>query len=185
MRFPPFVISLLTAITVLLCACTDDSPNDSHPTPPPDTAKSLWQNENDSEVVAIPHESDDKELVAAIAEARRTADAARTRWTAASPDERNRWSVKWAAPTANDEVEHVWVQPINWSAFRIEGILLSKPVAELANARTLGEIVSFPIDELTDWLHFTSSNPNPTSADPHEGGYTVKLLEARFGKPTP
>jgi uncharacterized protein YegJ (DUF2314 family) len=113
----------------------------------------------------------------------------------ATQAERSLWAVKWAAPRSpaaastagrdralpidHGSVEHVWVQPITWSAFRIEGTLLSNPTAALEAGRRVGETVSFPIDEVSDWIHFASEDPGSA----FEGGYTVRVLEERFGKP--
>jgi hypothetical protein len=83
---------------------------------------------------------------------------------------------------AAEPAEHVWVQPINWSPFRIEGVLLSEPVHALDSGRTTGEIVSFPIDELSDWIHF-AADPATNPDAPFEGGYTVTVLEEEYGRP--
>ena len=79
-------------------------------------------------------------------------------------------------------LEHVWVQPINWSPFRIEGVLLSPPVHTLDCNRRAGELVSFPADQVVDWLHF-AADPTTNPSAPFEGGFTVKVLEHAYGRP--
>jgi len=164
-----------------------------------------WQRIHDAEVVAVDDALAQQALESATAEARRSLDDARQRWTVANAAERHLWAIKWAAPRApaaaqgggdaaaaanaadgasagEPQVEHVWVQPINWSPFRIEGRLLSPPAAALESGRTQGEIVSFPVDEVSDWIHF-SEDPAVNPAATFEGGYTVKVLEQRYGRP--
>jgi uncharacterized protein YegJ (DUF2314 family) len=151
------------------------------------TQPSPWRTQSGSHVVALQDESADREMMAAIAQARATASEARRRWNAADANDRQRWFIKWTAPVdaatteGEERVEHVWVRPLTWSAFRIEGILQSQPVTQLACGKSLGEIVSFPIDELSDWMHLSSE---PDADPPFDGGFTVKVLEQRFGKPS-
>lgn len=124
-----------------------------------------------SEVVTVAE--DDPAMTAAIAEARATAAEARARWALASSDEREWWSVKWGAPTTSGDIEHIWVTPVSWSGFRIEGWLANEPIAELECGRRLGQMVSFPIDELSDWVHFLEQRFD----GPREGGFTIDALE--------
>jgi hypothetical protein len=138
-------------------------------------------------------------------QARKTAEQARQRWLYTSSDDRPRWAVKWAAPLAGKptrsvrgtggatgddaeggNVEHVWVSPVHWSPFRIEGVLASTPVNDLACGKTLGDLVSFPIEELSDWIHFGTATASAAGSDPnapHEGGFTVQLLMEEYGTP--
>lgn len=116
---------------------------------------------------------DDLVLSAAIDKARATADETRGRWVAATPEQRSRWAVKWAAPTADGGVEHVWVRPVNWSAYRIEGVLDSPPQSPLACGKTTGELVGFPIEELSDWIYAADGD----FAGRREGGFTIEALE--------
>jgi hypothetical protein len=211
-RAPRALLLLLLAIPPLhACAPQDDQSGatDAGPTAPGQPS-SLWQSLNDSAQVAVPDEANDAELQAAIAQARATDAEARLRWLAAPPEERARWFIKWAAPIAesNDDpnasapgaasgaprtgavpatagtvpgtgVEHVWVQPIEWSTFRIEGPLATKPTHDLACGKTANELVSFPVDELSDWIYL----PDGDFHGKREGGFTVQVLERRFGKP--
>jgi uncharacterized protein YegJ (DUF2314 family) len=155
------------------------------PTPPSDSGTaagvqpSLWHRIDDRYLVAVPDEASDEALAAATAEARRTADEARETWQVTPPARRDHWAIKWAAPTEDEGVEQVWVQPLHWSPFRIEGRLVSEPRAALVCGKRGGDLVSFPADELTDWIHLPTGDWN----GPREGGFTVKVLEERYGKP--
>jgi uncharacterized protein YegJ (DUF2314 family) len=201
--FRPFRVSAF--LLFALCACEPADPrsqsSSSSTTSAPNAGASRrWQRINDSNVIAI--SIDDvkvqTQLDAAIADARRTLDDARQRWSVAKPDERALWAVKWAAPLSVDAsnqpsadsqlptidslTEHVWVQPINWSPFRIEGVLLSQPLRPLDCGRNAGELVSFPADQLADWLHY-AADPATNPDAPFEGGFTVKALEQAYGRP--
>ncbi len=128
-------------------------------------------------------------------QARATLEDARIRWSVASPNDRALWAIKWAAERATHsitegnanrqpivergDIEYVWVQPLTWSPFRIEAILISEPTSPLQCSRVAGEMVSFPIEEAADWIHFASDAPDA----PFEGGYTVRVLEDHYGKP--
>jgi uncharacterized protein YegJ (DUF2314 family) len=149
------------------------------PPRPSDHDAATWQQRDGSMVLAQRPDStgndEDDELARAIARARATAEDARRRWEAASPQQRAHWAVKWASPTVTGAVEHVWVRPIRWSAFRIEGILDSPPLRELACGKSPGDAVSFPIEELSDWLH----SPDGDFSGRREGGFTIDALDRR------
>ena len=164
---------------ILLNGCGEQS---AAPTPAqPKEIRSQWTTVNGSTVVGVDDQTD-AELSEAMKQARASAETARARWTAAPEAERERWAIKWIAPLTDGAVEHVWVKPLNWSPFRVEGVLLSKPTAELQCGKAQGEIVSFPIDELSDWIYYTDASA-PLSQGQFEGGFTVKALESRFGRP--
>jgi uncharacterized protein YegJ (DUF2314 family) len=146
---------------------------------------SAWHavGETDS-IVAIDDEAARTELEAAIAKARQTMEDARLRFNAEAPEHRSHWLINWAAEIVpNDDaagsqaVEHVWVMPINWSPFRIEGVLVSQPVRELACGKTRDELVSFPIEELADWR---CTSPDVQTGDA-QGGFTIAALKSRYG----
>jgi uncharacterized protein YegJ (DUF2314 family) len=141
-------------------------------------ATSPWKSLSSSTQVGVIDESADAELQAAMARARETAGDARARWAAADPDARARWSIKWAAPTEDGHREHVWVTPLVWGPHRIEGVLTSTPTRLLLGAYTEGDYVGFSSGELSDWLY----DPGSASAS-REGGFTVQVLERRFGRP--
>ena len=129
---------------------------------------------------AWPADADEQVLHDAIDEARRTADAARERWRKADADERAHWAIKWRAPTEAGVEEFVWVRPVEWSAHRIEGVLANEPTRPLIGGPQPGEVVSFPAEEMVDWLYA----PDGMGADSREGGWTIDaLLDLRDSRP--
>jgi uncharacterized protein YegJ (DUF2314 family) len=168
-------------VTVLAAAACERQEPPSALEPPPATtadAGSAWRTLDESARIAAAAEADDPELAEAIDRARSTAAQARQRWRADSA-RTGAWAVKWAAPTVGGGVEQVWVRPVSWSRFRIEGRLASPPQAELQCGRQAGELVSFPAEELSDWLHLLDG----TVDGRREGGFTIDLLEERHGPP--
>lgn len=113
------------------------------------------------------------DLAQATLDAQRTAEEARVQWEGSTAEQRPRWWVKWAAPTVGGGVEHVWLHPDKWTMFRIEGRLTSTPTRALECGRTLGERVSFSVDEMSDWLFVVNEGPPPV----HRGGYTIAALD--------
>lgn len=195
-RTLPTVAGTIIALSLLVGCDPPSEPRQAATAPAIDEPKPvLWKHLQDSTVVAIKDATVEQSLKTATEEAQRTLPDARMRWVVASPSQRLLWAVKWAAPrsesTASEvsvnrealadhgSVEHVWVQPVTWSAFRIEGTLLSNPTAPLEAGKTRGEAVSFPIDEVSDWIHFAGEEPGAA----FEGGFTVRVLEERYGKP--
>lgn len=168
------------AVVLAMAACEEQpaiAPGKPPLTPTPDG--SAWRSVGGSDSIAIPTADADPELAAAIAQARSTAGEAQRRWAAEPEAARNGWAVKWAAPTAEGGVEHVWVRPTGWSRHRIEGWLANPPQVVLRCGRVQGELVSFPAEELSDWARFARGTPG----DPIEGGFTIRVLETRFGRP--
>ncbi len=197
----PAIPTLLIRSTTLLaicfaCGCKPPSSDSADRTAaaPAQTASQpvLWRQLQGATVIAVNDPAVERQLERALGEARRTLDDARQRWNVAKPQERALWAVKWAAPLARhgegqgpattppeagESVEHIWVRPLTWSAFRVEGVLLSTPTRALECGRTSGEIVGFPIDEISDWIHFASEQANAA----FEGGFTVRVLQERYG----
>jgi hypothetical protein len=188
---------LWTFLASALTACEPTQPEPPPPASAPERETrrpDLWTHIKGATVVAVNDPDLQRDLAKASASAQATLNDARQRWAVSKPGERTLWAVKWAAPLApppssdpahdaggNVEKrgtdEHVWVRPLNWSAFRIEGVLLSDPTSTLECRRTRGEIVSFPIEEVSDWVHFASEAPESA----FEGGYTMKVLEEKYG----
>lgn len=182
-----FTLTCLCSIIVIGSGCI---PNNEAPqreasiteTPTP------WQPGDDGWMIALPESMQNADLAEAIAKAKDSTADARTRWLATPETQREHWAVKWAAPldrtdsnSSNDaaSVEHLWVLPLHWSAFRIEGRLLSQPVGTLPNGRKKGDLVSFPIEDLSDWVYFVSGE----ATGERIGGFTIDVLEDRYGSP--
>lgn len=173
----------IVAITLAVaCAgCEDASPDGGLQPTTASTSPAISTNDS-GEVRAHAIERDDPEMLAAIAKARETADEARTRWQASPESSRMRWAIKWAAPNEPGEaddgteqsVEYVWVLPLHWSPFRVEGILASDPIVPLACKAREGDLVSFSIEELADWVYVTDEGTL-------EGGFTAAVIAARHG----
>ena len=180
-------IICIASLLIALCGCseTDNPPPETtrRPVQPVDQPKpSPWQITDGAARIAVASEADDRELTEAIAEAQTTAEEARKRWQSATNEQRNQWAIKWAAPTAEGNVEYVWIKPIQaWSIFRIEGKLANQPTTELACDKTLGQSVSFPIEELSDWVQLIAGIDDVEAT--REGGFTMKLLQQRYGEP--
>ncbi len=172
------VSGILLAVAAGLAACEQ---HDGVPAAGPATAPgpdgSAWRTIDGSATAATG--AADQEMAAVIAQARSTAKDARERWAALGAANRAGWAVKWAAPTIEGGVEHVWIRPTAWSRHRIEGWLASPPQNPLACGRFVGELVSFPAEELSDWVQFTDG----TVEGPRQGGFTIELLEQRHGQP--
>ncbi len=170
------------AAMLMFCTGCDVQPvrEEPEPAPPP----SPWRSDR---TIAVPAGDLDEALEAAIAQAQETVNGARQQWETTPESLRSRWAIKWAAPTADGGIEYLWVQPLHWSPFRIEGLLASDPVNELhtpfaRNEETplsSGDLVALPIEQLADWVHFLEGDPD----GPREGGFTIEALESRFGKP--
>lgn len=166
------------AVVVAACEPAADPTPAATDADEPGLGGPAWRDAGGSLIVAVDDEVA-AALDAAAAEARRTAPAARARWVAAADDERDRWAVKWAAPTADGGIEHVWVLPAAWTDFRIEGILASPPGRPLRCGRTLGEPVGFAAEQLSDWVRGID---DPAA---REGGYTLRVLDEMYGRPDP
>ncbi len=173
-------ILLCPLVVTVGCEDTSTSPSEATqavtiPAPPP----SRWEEINGEAVVALTIGEDDPELQEAIEQARASAEDARIRWERTPLEMRHHWAIKWAAETEDNRVEFVWIIPDHWSPYRIEGTLASAPVTQLACGKTQNERVGFPSEELADWIYLIDG----ITTGPHDGGFTVTLLENRFGPP--
>ncbi len=171
---------VLLAAVVLAAAGCEERPAIA-PAEPPLTSTpdgSAWRSIDGSLRVAATPDID-TELAAAIGQARSTAAEAGAKWASEPGEGRTNWAVKWAAPTSSGGVEHVWVRPTSWTVHRIEGWLASPPQSPLACGRVQGDLVSFPAEALSDWARFTEGSWE----HPVEGGFSIRVLEARYGRP--
>lgn len=149
------------------------APDDTAPPAQPHREVSIWDEVGSSQLVSIEDEQLRADLKSAMHEARETAEDARRRWEVADERQRTNWGVKWAAETAGGGVEYLWVEPLAWSPFRIEGLIANHPQSALECGKGLGELVSFPIEQLADWLYL----PTGDIDGPREGGFTLVVIE--------
>jgi uncharacterized protein YegJ (DUF2314 family) len=183
-------ITVGMVMAALTIGCDDHVSRIAQDSPPVETRVAQWRvhevNGNRSVRIAVEHEAAHELLAAAVEQARQTADEAREQWRHSPESHRHHWAVKWAAPVSDDAgaVEHVWVCPLHWSQFRVEGVLLSEPDRPLeissgsGHATAVGDIVSFPADELSDWVRWRIGQPNGE----RDGGFTIDALERIAGK---
>lgn len=192
--FPAPLAAIVLLCITLACPGCDTRTADSQVAPADPAPQSPWQSSASGWLISIPESLEHAELAEAIQSARDTAAHARQRWLESPQSQRRNWLVQWAVPfeapadAATDSdaiddnytaVEYLWVQPLHWSSFRIEGILISQPANPLPNDRSRGQHVSFPIQELSDWVCFTTGDAH----GPREGGFTLAILEAKYGTP--
>lgn len=176
LRYPVLVLGLL-AVT----ACEQNVPapgvgNGGVATTTPETPPSVWRTAGDSDVRVLESEHDEADLAAAIARARKTLDEARIRWQArqrGNGEAKSFWAVKWRAPTVDGGAEYVWVEPMTWSAFRVEGRLASPPQRALACGKSRDDLVGFSADELVDWVRYDDAD----FGGAYEGGFTIAALD--------
>ena len=129
------------------------------------------------DTASLQNEEFENAMATAIAKARQTAAEAQMFWEATDDNDKRQWLIKWAAP-ANGSVEYLWVLPVTWSPFRVEGILATMPVQSSIDFE-VGDMVSFPIEELVDWVHRLEG----TMDGPRRGGFTVDVIEEFLGAP--
>ncbi len=140
---------------------------------------SLWHQTTSGALVAMDADEQAALIGDAVQEARATAETARLRWVEDGDAATGRWAIKWAAPTKAGTTEYLWVEPIRWSPFRVEGRLASAPHDPLTSGRQVNEPVNFPVEQLIDWVRFAE----PDFSGAREGGFTIDALAARFGDP--
>lgn len=163
------ILALSMALILPIGGCEQMLPEDATP--------SSQSGNDDADAAPVPREfivPDDAmqaRMDEAIERAHMTALEAARKWRH-SPD-REHWYVIWAARTVGGGVEHVWVRPVTWNEHRIEGTLLSEPQRDLEAGRHGGEIVAFPADELSDWIHLVEG----TFDGAREGGFTLEVID--------
>ena len=114
------------------------------------------------------------DLEVAISRARQAEPRARRLWASTPEDQKDRWAVLWGKGRGSSildpespQIEYLWVIPIRWNQFRIEGMLASHPLSD--EQLKPGELIAFASEDLADWIH------EPEVGDV-EGGYTIKVL---------
>lgn len=170
--------TLLAAVLMLLCACDRMPTSDAANRDPGAPADSLWVRDHDSAHVTLSKQQM-AEFSDSISAAQKSAQAAQQQFSAAIPAEQVRYAILWMAATADGAREFVWVRPVKWSPFRVEGVLLSEPVHELECGRLAGELVSFPVEDLADWVILDTTQAGKVD----QGAATIRAIEQRIGAP--
>ena len=146
--------------------------------PQDESSDPAWTVVNDQTMAMMPDAADDPELQEAIDAARSTSEGARNRWAEAT--DRDSWLIKWEAPLVDGGIEYLWVRPEIWTPHRIEGVLANAPQHQLEFDAAAGDRVSFPAEQLADWIHFL---PDGSGDGEFEGGTTHRLILERHGPP--
>lgn len=161
-RFPLHAPLIIIATLCLTTGC-DHSP------PPPPTPSNIAAHAS-TLPIDLPNllviDPADTDLLAAIAAARDTLEGTRHRWLHATQLERRQYFIKFSHPLPDGRSEHLWLHPLHWSPFRIEGRLVSRP--RLARDLQPGHLVETTRESIIDWL---IQLPDRT-----DGGYTSAVL---------
>ena len=75
-------------------------------------------------------------------------------------------SVKIGVKTIDDDLEHIWFEPLNFTEAEFTGICANDP-AKVANLK-LGDKRTFPRNAISDWMIL--------DGDTCYGGYTIRVL---------
>ena len=111
----------------------------------------------------------DVEMNQAIGEAKKRWPEFTARYASAKPGEQ--FSVKHPFPTKNGGNEHIWIGITEIADGRITGTIDNEPIAPIGHE--IGDRVTFPIGEISDWLIMTEGTQEMT------GGFTIKVMMAR------
>ncbi|MCC9644460.1 DUF2314 domain-containing protein [Rhodopirellula sp. JC740] len=117
-------------------------------------------------------EGDDPEMDSAIETAQETFDYFRKHWQDPSFDG---YSVKFALPTPDDDLEHIWFEPTAIDGDQITASCANDPVnlpdLQYGDSRTVG------LDSLSDWMLVKGNQCY--------GGYTIRVLTKRSPEAAP
>ena len=75
--------------------------------------------------------------------------------------------------TGDDAIENIWIDNVEIAGPYFVGNLANAPVDQ--SLYKYGDRVTIPQDEVVDWLWYEN--------DEMIGGFTVKVLEAKYGRP--
>ncbi|MEO5716493.1 MAG: DUF2314 domain-containing protein [Luteolibacter sp.] len=110
-------------------------------------------------------ESEDPEMNAAIAEAKRTTDSF-LKILSDPKSKQTDFSAKRPYPTkGNSGYEHIWISNLSYDGKLLHGNISDEPL-NIPNLK-FDEAVSFPPDELSDWMYMEDKKV--------VGGYTVHV----------
>lgn len=111
-------------------------------------------------------EGDDPEMRAAIATAKETLGFFEQNWKTMKNDG---YSLKFALPASNGELEHIWFSPTEIHGDRITGECANDPVA--IPGLKIGDTRTVTRDDVSDWMILVGNQCF--------GGYTVRVLAKR------
>ena len=143
-----FLTSSTLLALLLLCGCSDSTNGDFSERP----------------VVSV--EDDDKEMITAIETAKSTFPFFEKNWKTMKSDG---YSLKFALPTEDGELEHVWFSPSKIQGNDITGECANNPVnvpgLKLGDTRTVSR------NDVSDWMIVVGRKCF--------GGYTIRVLANR------
>jgi uncharacterized protein YegJ (DUF2314 family) len=117
-------------------------------------------------------EKDDPEMIAAIETAKRTFSFFEGNWKTMESDG---YSLKFAIPTSDGELEHIWFSPTKIDGNKITGECANDPVK--VPGLKLGDIRTVTRDDVSDWMIVVGKKCF--------GGYTIRVLAQRDPQAAP
>lgn len=111
-------------------------------------------------------EDDDSEMIAAIDTAKNTFEFFEKNWKTMESDG---YSLKFALPTTDGELEHIWFSPTKIQGDRITGECANDP-ANIPGLK-IGDIRTVSRDDVSDWMIVVGNKCF--------GGYTIRVLAKR------
>jgi uncharacterized protein YegJ (DUF2314 family) len=111
-------------------------------------------------------EDDDPEMIAAIQTARNTFGFFESNWESMESDA---YSVKFALPTHDGQLEHIWFTPTSVQGDQITGVCANDP--EKIPGLKIGDTRTVTRDDLSDWMIVVGNKCF--------GGYTIRVLAER------
>ncbi|WDQ18409.1 DUF2314 domain-containing protein [Rhodopirellula sp. P2] len=142
------LVGFVASTLIAFCGCSES------PTP----------NSSVSSVVNV--EDDDSEMNAAIAKAQETLSFFENNWKTMGSDA---YSLKFALPTSDGELEHIWFTPIKIEGDEITGECANDP-ENIPNLK-LGDARTVTRSDITDWMIIVGQKCY--------GGYTIRVLSER------
>ncbi len=109
---------------------------------------------------------DDPEMVAAIATAKETLSFFEENWETMKSDG---YSLKFALPTTDDGLEHIWFSPTKIQGDKITGECANDP-AKIPGLK-IGDTRTVSRDDVSDWMIVVENKCY--------GGYTIRVLAKR------
>ena len=114
----------------------------------------------------------DTEMIAAIANAKRTFPFFEKNWKAMKNDG---YSLKFSLPTSDGDLEHIWFSPTEIQGNKITGECANDP-ARIPGLK-IGDVRTVTRDEVSDWMIVVGKKCY--------GGYTTRVLSQRVPESAP